>query len=1212
MSATNQHRGIERKILTSILWVSTVPVIFALCFGYFTVRWGRSQETLSSLENSARQTGAGVRLNTDAILRASNNLAQDIDIINGLIDAQDRGSSATAISGPLMEEIPRRLEQEISSSRGPTAIRLITLDGRVIVSTDSLAADDFDPSQVSGWLQDKAPSFIDFGIDEQTMAPMIEVIAPVLAPEGETIVGFIWEKVDISAVTNYAFGYDPFEKGNTTDYPNFQIAFSSDDDIFGLELRSPQPAVAPRVVRAIISPELRARLLADNPSQSATFQVSSFQNGSNPMPAFVAYYRFLEQPHVYIIVYRPSSLVYSNINMSAALALVLCSIFIGVMCLNAYRNVHNNIVRPVSLLNEGAQIIGQGDLELKLKIDTGDEIDELATSFNKMALDLKRNIGHVEESEERYRSLVTSMRDGIYHADSKGRLVFMNQAGIEIFGFANEKEAAGQGLRALFADEDDLKRILSELAKNRFIERSRIMMKHCHGRTICVELSANQVFDDDGKVNGVEGIFRDVTKSVELEQEAKDRSERIAAINQIANVINSSLEAGGLYESLVVEIKRLVDFDYAALALLNDTEDAFTTQQLWPAPALGLESGASYPVDDETNCAAWVTQERTCLLVEDLQNPHSPFSNQFPSSTVSCTAVPLYASGRILGTLNLGAERRSAFSRHDVEVLEQVAPHVAVAIRNAKLLENLQLSLEEVTRAREKLHEANEELKTLDEMKTNLLSNVSHELRTPLVSVMGYTDMILNEKVGPVNDLQGEYLRISLRNIDKLVTLIENLLDFSRLHHGTETLVFDTFNLVDCARASIQVIQPVAESRAISVILDAPDEKILVEGDKGKLGQVFNNLLSNAVKFNQSEGRVTVQIVPASETIEVIVSDTGIGIPEDALDKIFTRFYQFDSSSTRKYGGTGIGLAIVQDIARLHGSRIIATSGEEGGSTFRFALPNPAARKGADSEATQLPLPTETQLLVGLVTRDRALLAQVHSLLEREGMEVINATNVSNAASLVQRHHPNCLIADVDDTPHTNGILGDLLSNPVTSRLPIIIISNNESEFDRHRGLVAARLKRDFRKSTLLSSIRYAIDQGPEATEPFGNKVLCVDDDPEILTFMRRCLEPEGYEVDAVSTGEEAIDRVADRDYGLVLLDIAMPGLDGWETCRHLKNNPDLVGIKICMVTAKPIDTSKERRRKDGADGFLLKPFRPEDLLELVRGMESLQTSPRS
>lgn len=252
-------------------------------------------------------------------------------------------------------------------------------------------------------------------------------------------------------------------------------------------------------------------------------------------------------------------------------------------------------------------------------------------------------------------------------------------------------------------------------------------------------------------------------------------------------------------------------------------------------------------------------------MVADLTTDELPCGDQFPDDIRSCLCVPLYATGRIIGTLNLGSKRRHAFGQRDADVLEQMAPHVAVAIRNAQLLDNLQQSLQEVTRAREELHAANEELKTLDEMKTNLLSNVSHELRTPLVSVMGYTDMIFNGKVGAINDTQREYLGISLRNIEKLVTLIENLLDFSRLHRGAEQLNFDTFDLTDCARASVQLIQPVADERGIYVELRAPEAMVLVEGDKGKMGQIFTNLLSNAVKFNHDGGVVTVEVRPSED-----------------------------------------------------------------------------------------------------------------------------------------------------------------------------------------------------------------------------------------------------------------------------------------------------------------------------------------------------------
>ncbi len=750
---------------------------------------------------------------------------------------------------------------------------------------------------------------------------------------------------------------------------------------------------------------------------------------------------------------------------------------------------------------------------------------------------------------------------------------------------------------------------MAELDAKGFVERSRIWMKRRDGRSICVELSGNVAYSDDGVMEGFEGTFRDVTKSVRLEQEARERSERLNAINQIANVINSSLEAGRLYESLVVEVKKLVDFDYASLSLWSDEGQCFHTRQLWPEVERRGEA-PTYRIDGRGSCAAGVAEKRECLIIEDLEADPC-HENEFTRDTRSCLCVPLYATGRIIGTLNLGARRRQAFSERDVEVLEQMAPHVAVAIRNAHLLDNLQQSLQEVTRAREELHAANEELKTLDEMKTNLLSNVSHELRTPLVSVMGYTDMIYNGKVGPINETQKDYLSISLRNIEKLVTLIENLLDFSRLHRGAEQLVFDTFDLVDCARGAVQLIKPVADEHGITVELKAPDELVLVEGDKGKIGQVFTNLLSNAVKFSPDGGVVTLELQTTQDSVEASVTDRGIGIPPEALDKIFTRFYQYDSSSTRKYGGTGIGLSIAQDIARLHGSRITVASEMDKGSTFAFTLPLCATREDREDAARTL-LPPMTQVLIELVTHDRALSAEVRNCLMPEGMDVIQAVNVEQAVALAERHSPDCVVIDTELRGNGKSSLDALLENPATSRLPIILLTNEPEAYDRYRTLVASRIKRGFRKSTLLSGIGYALNPGGPGAESLGRKVLCVDDDPEILIFIRRLLEGEGLEIEQCASGAEALEKVATREFGVVLLDIAMPGMDGWEACRRIKSDPALRGIRVYMVTAKPIDPQAPRTQEAAADGVLLKPFKAEDLIDLVRGGQAAGAVPDS
>lgn len=1165
----------------------------ALLAGYLTARGGQSNSVQQALATDARRTAAGLVLAAESLLRPVERLVHDPELIAALRDGlADEDPETLASWQHWLESLAQ------ADAAHHSVFAILGRDGTPIVTSGP----GFNAVNVrrERWVNRlQRAEFLDIDYVPATKRLTAFVAAPVRDPDSKQVLGFMGELLDIAPLVQFALGA-PTEPRQDEPDDFYEVVFKGRDNHYRMVyLGEGSTSGRPILQYGDVDTKLAARLdQPDGPLMQNT-RFANYQSRGVSRDVYLAYHNILNREDLYLVVYRPTSAVFSSINLWALLAVVSSVLFIFFLCVNAYRKVHTNIIQPVSLLNEGAQIIRRGDLDLKLKIQTGDEIEELATSFNQMALALSKNIGQLEESEEKYRSLFTSMRDGIYQTNPAGTIILLNRAGVEILGFNHVDDAIGKNLRDLFVNPADYDRLSQEFEEKGFVDRTRVWLKRQDGRMICVEVSGNRVYDDQGATMEVEGIFRDVTTSVRLEQEARERSERISAINQIANVINSSLEAGRLYESLVVEVKKLVNFDYAALALLDGESNAFRTRQLWPEKA----ASASSNLDLEESCAAWVARERQCLLVDDLHAAGSPFAGHFPENIRSCLCVPLYATGRIIGTLNLGLRVPQGFTVHDVEVLEQMAPHVAVAIRNAQLLENLQLSLEEVTRAREKLHEVNEELKTLDEMKTNLLSNVSHELRTPLVSVMGYTDMIYNGKVGPINPVQQEYLGISLRNVEKLVTLIENLLDFSRLNRGAEKLVFDTFDLVECAQASLQIIQPVADGREIQLILNAPNEPVLIEGDKGKLGQVFNNLLSNAVKFNDHGGSVTIEIRPSESSVEVRVIDTGIGIPQEAWDKVFTRFYQYDSSSTRKYGGTGIGLSIAQDIVRLHGSRIHVTSEVGKGSTFMFNLPRVSARKEGAPDVT-LPLPRETHLLVELLSQDRALTVQLRNLLISEGMEVIHATAPANAIALAEKHRPDCLLVDAEENGGGHTALDELFASPTVANLPVVILTNDEELFALYRDKGASRVKRSFRKSTLLSGIHYALSKGVDSGEPLGRKILCVDDDPEVLTFMQRCLTNEGYTVETCNSGDDALKLLSTRDFGLVLLDIAMPGLDGWETCRRIKSEDALAGIKVYLVTAKPIDGDTPRVHEAGADGYILKPFRPEDLLELVEGSE--------
>ena len=238
------------------------------------------------------------------------------------------------------------------------------------------------------------------------------------------------------------------------------------------------------------------------------------------------------------------------------------------------------------------------------------------------------------------------------------------------------------------------------------------------------------------------------------------------------------------------------------------------------------------------------------------------------------------------------------------------------------------------------LEELNTELRSLDEMKSNLLANVSHELHTPLVSIKGYTEMIVKRKLGPLTPEQERGLSVALKNIDRLIEMIDNLLSFARMERGETQLSLEDIPLWLLIDEAIEMAGERIRKRGLTVTTQYESEGLVVRGDRGKLGQVLTNLLTNAVKFNRDGGRIAISARRGPEGFaEVRVADTGIGIPAGEQQRIFERFYQAESGPGRRYEGTGIGLSIVRDFLRLHGCSIRVESAPEKGSVFSFTLP---------------------------------------------------------------------------------------------------------------------------------------------------------------------------------------------------------------------------------------------------------------------------------
>jgi signal transduction histidine kinase len=246
---------------------------------------------------------------------------------------------------------------------------------------------------------------------------------------------------------------------------------------------------------------------------------------------------------------------------------------------------------------------------------------------------------------------------------------------------------------------------------------------------------------------------------------------------------------------------------------------------------------------------------------------------------------------------------------------------------------------DELKEALKKLQLANEELKRLNKMKDDFLSNVSHELKTPMISVMGYVEMLLRERVGPLTGQQKKFLETSYRNLQKLEKNISGLLELAELGIKKETLVFEPIDLCKVIEFSCHTVDPLAQEHQIQMELHLPSDPVRISGVEDKLNQLFDNLLTNAIKYNHPGGRIGVSLNRDSELAVVHVADTGIGISRQSLKEVFVRHFQEKGTSLGNSKGLGIGLSLVQEIVHLHRGEIQIKSELGKGSVFTVMLP---------------------------------------------------------------------------------------------------------------------------------------------------------------------------------------------------------------------------------------------------------------------------------
>ena len=483
----------------------------------------------------------------------------------------------------------------------------------------------------------------------------------------------------------------------------------------------------------------------------------------------------------------------------------------------------------------------------------------------------------------------------------------------------------------------------------------------------------------------------------------------------------------------------------------------------------------------------------------------------------------------------------------------------------------------------------------LDQLKDEFISTVSHELRTPLTSIRGALGLLNSGMLGETDEKATNLLRIALTNSDRLVRLINDILDLERIQSGREPLNFRSVQLAGIVKQAIEDMQPMAESAGVKLIHDAT--QVEVAADPDRLLQVVTNLLSNAVKFSPPNSPVSVMLRPGVTGVILSVIDHGRGIPADKLESIFGRFQQVDASDSRQKGGTGLGLAICRTIVMQHSGRIWAERNPVRGSTFRVFLPyQPAALTPqgipVDSEATH-----GTLVLADANPDSRPRIA---AQLARHGYSVVQAATVDQTLAAARQDAQAILLDSGLDGMNGWEVLPLLRRQDKSSSIPIVLMSVEDPRSGSDLPADAAGwVHKPLREDDLLAELaRVLCGTGEKA------RLLVVEDDRDLALVINEIFTRDNIAVRTAHSLKETIAACSTYRPHLMVLDIGLPDGDGFNVVDFLRQHEDLARLPLVVYSGRELSQEQRAYLTLGPTYFLAKTrVQPQQLEALVLTM---------
>jgi len=817
----------------------------------------------------------------------------------------------------------------------------------------------------------------------------------------------------------------------------------------------------------------------------------------------------------------------------------------------------------------------------------------------------------VQSQTEIIRTTLESTADGILVVDSHGHTVLWNQKFAEMWRIPEE------ALRAR-SSEKRLEHIVDQLKNPQEFSAKRDLLVETPGAQSddVIEFKDGRVFErhseprrvggrTEGRVWGV----RDVTDRMRAENALRVRSEQQAAVAVLGQSALTETRLDSVLETASVLVMRTLGVDRCDILELSEDGAWFLTRaSAGGASQLGLRRPA------EGSQEAYTLQTDAPVVVEDFGAEERFHGWSLPElGFISSASVTIAGDRQAWGVMSAGSLAQRRFTSEDMNFLQAMANVLASAAARQKVEGKLSL--------------AKDAAEAANRAKSEFLANMSHEVRTPMNGILGMTELILDTDLSPE---QRENIHIVRTSAEALLTVINDVLDFSKIEAGRLELDETAFNLRDFIDEVMRSFALPAHQKDLELACDVKaGVPTVCEGDPTRLRQVLNNLVGNALKFTD-QGEVVLEVdaplPPAGGKVllHFVVRDTGIGIQQEKQKLIFDPFCQADSSTTRKYGGTGLGLTVSGRLVHMMGGEISVRSEPGRGSDFHFtALVGLASAAAVPENAEAVQLAGKRALVVDDNATNRRILDDI---LRGWGLEVVTVDGARGALLALDEYRrlgcPFDLMITDGQMPETDGfqLAAKVKLNPNFGSLVVIMLtsSGQRGDVQRCREMdISAYLTKPVRQSELREATCAAFGRrmaglpGPavvtqhvlrEARAAASRRILLAEDNHVNQILAVRLLERRGHRVVVAQNGREAVEIMEKDQFDLVLMDVQMPEMDGFEATAAIRQKEGEKGrrTRILAMTARAMKGDEEKCLAAGMDGYIAKPIHAEELYRLL------------